>query len=110
MLDENFKVFLIEVNTNPSLDLSNSHLAHLIPSMLENALRIVVDPLFPPPEGFSQNKQHSRELCPENKYDIIFDEIIDGPQLARLLKNQGNMIVEIDEDEQEGTDEDALLE
>ena len=53
MLDENFKVYLIEVNSNPSLDLSNSHLAHLIPSMLENALRIVVDPLFPPPENFS---------------------------------------------------------
>lgn len=35
MLDEDFKVFLIEVNNNPSLSTqSSSHLSMLIPSML----------------------------------------------------------------------------
>ncbi len=36
MLDEDFKVYLIEVNTNPALDLSSPLLARLIPSMLDN--------------------------------------------------------------------------
>ena len=53
MIDDNFKVFLIEVNTNPCLELSSPLLARLIPSMLENAIRLAVDPVFPPPENFS---------------------------------------------------------
>jgi len=39
MIDEDFKVFLIEVNTNPCLELSSTLLARLIPNMIENALR-----------------------------------------------------------------------
>ena len=56
MLDENFKVYLIEVNTNPCLELSSPLLARLIPHMLDNAMRLVLDPLFPPPDNFSQRK------------------------------------------------------
>jgi tubulin polyglutamylase TTLL1/tubulin monoglycylase TTLL3/8 len=56
MFDEDFKPYLIEVNTNPCLELSSPLLARLIPNMMENAFRIVADPLFPPPEGFSQKK------------------------------------------------------
>lgn len=50
MIDENKKVWLIEVNTNPCLALSSSLLARLIPFMIENAFRIAVDPIFPPPK------------------------------------------------------------
>jgi D-alanine-D-alanine ligase-like ATP-grasp enzyme len=39
MIDEDFKVWLIEVNTNPCLELSCGILERLIPSMVENALR-----------------------------------------------------------------------
>ena len=39
MLDEDFKVYLIEVNTNPCLELSSTLLARLIPNMIENALK-----------------------------------------------------------------------
>lgn len=53
MFDDEFKPYLIEVNTNPCLELSSPLLARLIPNMLENAFRIVADPMFPPPEGFS---------------------------------------------------------
>jgi len=81
MIADDFKVFLIEVNTNPCLELSSPLLARLIPCMLENAMRIVADPLFPPPEGYSQKKQVVNDVCPENKFDLIFDEKIDGPEL-----------------------------
>jgi tubulin polyglutamylase TTLL1 len=53
MFDDEFKPYLIEVNTNPCLELSSPLLARLIPNMLENAFRITADPLFPPPEGWS---------------------------------------------------------
>lgn len=99
MIDEDFKVFLIEVNTNPCLELSSPLLARLIPNMLENTFRIVADPLFPPPEGFSLKKQVVHELCPENKFHLVFDEKIDGPSLEQVFKTKENIIVEIDEDE-----------
>ena len=43
MFDDEFKPYLIEVNTNPSLELSCPLLARLIPNMLENALKIALD-------------------------------------------------------------------
>jgi len=46
MIDDEFKVYLIEVNTNPCLELSSPLLARLIPNMLENAFKLTVDPLF----------------------------------------------------------------
>ena len=39
MFDDNFKPYLIEVNTNPCLDQPCPLLARLIPAMLDNALR-----------------------------------------------------------------------
>lgn len=39
MLDEDMKPWLIEVNTNPCLELSSPYLARLIPAMVENAIK-----------------------------------------------------------------------
>lgn len=48
IVDRTFRPWLLEVNTNPCLELSSQLLGRLIPSMVENALRIGLDPLFPP--------------------------------------------------------------
>lgn len=48
MLDQDFNTFLIEVNTNPSLEICCPLLARIIPELLENSFRIAVDPLFQP--------------------------------------------------------------
>lgn len=47
MVDENFKVWLIEANTNPCLELSCAYLSALIPAVVDNTFRIAIDPLFP---------------------------------------------------------------
>jgi len=39
MIDEDFKVYLIEVNTNPCLEITSTLLARIIPNMLDNALK-----------------------------------------------------------------------
>ena len=88
MIDENFKVWLIEVNTNPCLELSSPLLGKIIPNMLENALRIAVDPLFAPSLNILlQNKKYlifdnSFEF---NKFELVFDELEDGKYLKKLL-------------------------
>lgn len=46
MIDEFFRPWLIEVNTNPCLALSGPYLSKLIPKMLEDALHIVLDQFF----------------------------------------------------------------
>lgn len=48
MFDNKFKPYLIEVNSNPSLEVSSTLLAKLFTSMLDNTFRIAIDPLFPP--------------------------------------------------------------
>jgi hypothetical protein len=49
MIDEKFKVYLIEANTNPSLEICSPLLARIIPELLDNSFRIAVDPLYQPP-------------------------------------------------------------
>jgi hypothetical protein len=39
------------------------------------------------------------ELCPENKFDLIFDEAIDGPGLESKFTTSANVIVELEENE-----------
>ena len=39
MIDEDMQPWLIEVNTNPCLELASPYLARLIPAMLENAIK-----------------------------------------------------------------------
>merc|ERR1719240_1723541 len=46
MVDINFHLWLIEVNTNPCLDLCSSLLSTIIPAMLDAALVEAVDPLL----------------------------------------------------------------
>jgi len=58
MIDEDLNVWMIEVNTNPCFELSSPYLARLIPAMIENCLKIAVDPIFPPPP-VPISKRHS---------------------------------------------------
>ena len=39
------------------------------------------------------------ELCPENRFDLVFDEKIDGPELIAIFKEKNNVIIEMNEDE-----------
>ena len=45
-LNHPYEVRLIEVNTNPCLEEPNELLKMLIPRMLDDMLKIVLDPLF----------------------------------------------------------------
>ncbi|OMJ73721.1 hypothetical protein SteCoe_27535 [Stentor coeruleus] len=75
LLDANLRPWLLEVNTNPCLELSSTILARIIPAMLENALKIALDPLFPEPKGnLRKFSSRSHYLLPENKFELIYHQ------------------------------------
>ena len=48
MIDEDLKPWLIEVNTNPYLGTPNEAMQLLMPQMVNDMLKIVLDPVMPP--------------------------------------------------------------
>ena len=75
MLDENFNVFLIEINTNPGLEESSPWIKIIVPRMLDDALRLTLDQLFEPNYDFNinykktQNIENILEDIKQNKKD-----------------------------------------
>eukprot|EP00828_Plagiopyla_frontata_P038064 TRINITY_DN4994_c0_g1_i3.p1 TRINITY_DN4994_c0_g1~~TRINITY_DN4994_c0_g1_i3.p1 ORF type:complete len:255 (-),score=34.02 TRINITY_DN4994_c0_g1_i3:60-824(-) len=49
ILDENYNLWLLEVNTNPCIETSSTLLSKLIPRMLGDAFKLTIDKHFPPP-------------------------------------------------------------
>jgi len=87
MIDTDFKVWLIEVNNNPDITIPSPKLGILIPAMVENALRLTVDPLFPPPNDLSSKKHTLPENPMENnRFELVFDEAEGGEALRETLK------------------------
>lgn len=95
MLDHKLKPWIIEVNTNPCLELSSSYLSYLIPAMVENSFRIALDCNFPPNYGH----RNQFDPIPENRYELIFHELVDGVRLKDLLKGWNDSEVSDVEDE-----------
>ena len=85
MIDEDFKIYLIEVNTNPCLDTTCPLLARIISNVLDTSMRISLDPVFPPPlnqDGSFAKKSNAGgggvEILGEIKLDLVFDEAIEA--------------------------------
>jgi hypothetical protein len=49
IIDSDFNVWLIEVNTNPCIEESSNLLKMLLPRMLDDAFRLTLDVIYPPP-------------------------------------------------------------
>ena len=79
MVDSSFKPLLIEVNTNPCLELSSPVLERLIPRMLENLFRIAVDPIFQGRDDIPKSMSYYiYENClDKNQFQLIFDSLYD---------------------------------
>ena len=52
MIDESIKPWLIEVNTNPCIEETSQLLKMLLPRMIDDAFKLTLDYLYPPPKNF----------------------------------------------------------
>jgi len=64
MFDENFNPFLLEVNTNPGLEISSPLIEMLIPRMIDDAFKLTIDRVF------ILNKANLDKMK-ENPYKVI---------------------------------------
>lgn len=65
LIDEDFRIWLIEVNTNPYLGIPNEYIADLLPKMLDDLVKITVDPVYPP------KKVEERE----NDFELVYSDL-----------------------------------
>ena len=73
MLDSDFNAFLIEINTNPGLEISSPWIQIVVPRMLDDALRLTVDKVFEP--IFDFNKNYKGDYTEEQKKLLIDSKI-----------------------------------
>ena len=65
LIDEDFRIWLIEVNTNPYFGVANDYIADLLPKMMDDMFKITVDPIYPP-------KQVEER---ENDFELVYSEV-----------------------------------
>lgn len=103
MVDEHQIVKLIEVNTNPCLELSSNYLSRLIPAMIENCIKIAIDPIFPAPESKNMRKSQIPDYG-DNRFELIFNERKDSALIEHIVQTE--VIVEEDEDDDQEDEND----
>jgi hypothetical protein len=69
LIDEDFRIWLIEVNTNPYFGIPNEYIADLLPKMIDDMTKLVVDPVYPP-----KNVEER-----ENGFELIYNESTENP-------------------------------
>jgi hypothetical protein len=63
MIDEDFRVWLIEWNTNPYFGIPNKFIADLLPRMISEMFEIILDPIYPPKRKYP---------LPEKNFELIY--------------------------------------
>ena len=76
MIDEDCKVYLIEVNTNPCLEESSNLLEILMPRMLDDMFKLTIDQVF-----FSEKQQSN----------LSKNDYMNGPNLITSVLKQRNV-------------------
>lgn len=73
MVDEDFRVWLIEVNSNPYIGTPNEYTSRLVPAMVDEMLQIVLDPIYPPSREY--RAQAAATATKDKGFELIYQEL-----------------------------------
>jgi hypothetical protein len=95
MMDVNLNVFLIEINTNPGLEISSPWIKAIVPRMVDDALRLTIDEVFPTKYQFDKNaiteinyEDYTNDLTNKNEKEEIKNVEIKNEQAPRIVKKK----------------------
>ena len=90
IIDKKYNPWILEINDNPGLEISSELISHLIPRMIDDAIRLTVDKVFPTKydkEVISEDGHYKSKFYLEgfNNEENVFDFIcnIDHSFLSR---------------------------
>jgi hypothetical protein len=90
MMDTEFNLFLIEINTNPGLEESSPWIKLIVPRMLDDALRLNIDQLF-------ETKYDFDLIYKSKEYNNVYNNILN--RYNKIVKD--NEIFDKDENSKE---------
>jgi len=88
ILDDNYKVWLIEVNSNPCIEMSSSILKVLIPRMLSDAFKLTLDEIFGD-IGYEQDAETRHTYQSEKQPTFSVEGYSDRENMWTLLGRLG---------------------
>ena len=65
LIDEDFRIWLIEVNTNPYLGVPNDYIKGLLPKMVDDLFDLILNPVFTPEPPGTPKKE-------DNGFDLLY--------------------------------------
>ena len=115
LVDEDLKVWLIEVNNNPYLGCPNNFIKELLPNMVDEMLEIIIDPYYRPASytpvakknfemlyketssfrinplrsNSSDNRKNAKSILEKTKdKDLDKEAIVTGPLVPNTLRHK----------------------
>ena len=76
-MDENYKPYLLEINTNPGLEISSPLISQLLPRMIDDAFKLTIDEEFSMSSDFINQESkfpvdyHTNSENMWEKYNIL---------------------------------------
>eukprot|EP00825_Cyclidium_porcatum_P003845 TRINITY_DN11783_c0_g1_i3.p3 TRINITY_DN11783_c0_g1~~TRINITY_DN11783_c0_g1_i3.p3 ORF type:complete len:122 (+),score=20.48 TRINITY_DN11783_c0_g1_i3:111-476(+) len=74
LVDENFRPYLLELNSNPAIDIDTEVKIKVIPKVVYNGLDIVFD-IHKNPADRTQKLQNPMQTLKLNEFQIFFNEL-----------------------------------
>ena len=66
ILDNEFEVYLLEINSNPGLEISSPLISQIVPRMIDDALRLTIDQIFQTDYSCLENNKYKSPFHVDN--------------------------------------------
>ncbi|CAK91282.1 unnamed protein product (macronuclear) [Paramecium tetraurelia] len=98
LIDNQYKPWLIDIKPTTEFDLSTDFMKEYAQQLIDNALQLSVDVLFPSPSIWPKDKRRLIDIYSEqNDFAVVFDSRMDGQGLKSLFEEKQPESIKDDE-------------